>query len=75
MVAVIFGKPSELILNIILSNRNMIRQLTLLKIYAGPRSKNLSQDPLIKLKAVYTLVEQLYIGAQWALAAISPTNQ
>ena len=35
----------------------------------------MNQDPLIKLKAVYTLVEQLYIGAQWALAAISPTNQ
>ena len=34
-----------------------------------------SQDPLIKLKAVYTLVEQLYIGAQRALAAISPANQ
>ena len=53
----------------------MIRQLTLLKIYAGLRSKKLSQDPLIKLKAVYTLVEQLYIGTQWALAAISPVNQ
>ena len=45
------------------------------KICAGPRSKNLSQDPLIKLKAVYTLVQQLYIGAQRALAAISPANQ
>ena len=30
---------------------------------------------MIKLKAVYTLVEQLYIGAQRALAAISPANQ
>ena len=30
---------------------------------------------MIKLKAVYTLVEQLYIGAQQALAAISPSNQ
>ena len=53
----------------------MIRQLTLLKIYTGSRSKNLSQDPLIKLKAVYTLVQQLYIGTQRALAAISPVNQ
>ena len=53
----------------------MIRQLTLLKIYTGPRSKNLSQDPLIKLKAVYTLVQQLYIGTQRALAAISLVNQ
>jgi len=41
----------------------------------GPRSKNLDQDPLIKMKAVYTLTAQLYIGAQRALAAISPTNQ
>ncbi|XP_044335867.1 uncharacterized protein [Triticum aestivum] len=41
----------------------------------GPRSKNLSQDPLIKLKAVYNLVEQLYIGAQRALASICHANQ
>ena len=30
---------------------------------------------MTKLKAVYTLVEQLYTGAQRALAAISPANQ
>ena len=30
---------------------------------------------MTKLKAVYTLVEQLYTGTQWALAAISPANQ
>src|SRR5215216_2446990 len=30
---------------------------------------------LVKLKAVYTLVEQLYTGAQRKLATISPTNQ
>ena len=30
---------------------------------------------LVKLKAVYTLVKQLYTGAQRALAPISPTNQ
>ena len=29
----------------------------------------------MKLKAVYTLVEQLYTGTQRALATISPTNQ
>ena len=29
----------------------------------------------MKLKAVYTLVEQLYTGAQRTLATISPTNQ
>ena len=30
---------------------------------------------LVKLKAVYTLVEQLYTGTHRMLAAISPTNQ
>ena len=30
---------------------------------------------MTKLKAVYTLVEQLYIGAQRALTAMSPANQ
>ena len=30
---------------------------------------------LVKLKAVYTLVEQLYTGAQHALSIISPTSQ
>ena len=30
---------------------------------------------LVKLKAVYTLVEQLYTGTQHELATISPTNQ
>ena len=44
-------------------------------IYLGPRSSNLNQDILVKLKALYTLVEQLYTEAQRALAAISPTNQ
>ena len=29
----------------------------------------------MKLKAVYTLIEQLYIGTQHTLATISPTNQ
>ena len=43
--------------------------------YSGPRSSNPNQDMLVKLKAVYTLVEQLYTGAQRALATISPTNQ
>nr|XP_020162208.1 uncharacterized protein LOC109747584 [Aegilops tauschii subsp. strangulata] len=41
----------------------------------GPRSSNLNQDMLVKLKDVYTLVEQLYTGAQRAPATISPTNQ
>ena len=30
---------------------------------------------LVKLKAVYTLVEQLYIGAQHALAIIALSNE
>ena len=30
---------------------------------------------LVKLKAVYTLVEHLYTGTQRTLATISPTNQ
>ena len=30
---------------------------------------------LVKLKAVYTLVEQLYTGTRCTLAMISPTNQ
>nr|XP_040255642.1 actin cytoskeleton-regulatory complex protein PAN1-like [Aegilops tauschii subsp. strangulata] len=41
----------------------------------GPRSSNLNQHMLVKLKAVYTLVEQLYTGAQHTLATISLTNQ
>ena len=44
-------------------------------IYSGPRSSNLNQDMLVKLKAVYTLVEQPYTGTQRALAAILPTGQ
>ena len=35
--------------------------------HTGPRSTNLKQNMLIKLKAVYTLVEQLYSGSQRAL--------
>ena len=38
-------------------------------------STNLSQEMLVKLKAVYTLVEKLYTGTQRALARISPANQ
>ena len=41
----------------------------------GPRSSNLSQDMLVKLKAVYTLVEQLYTETQRTLATMSPSNQ
>ena len=41
---------------------------------AGPRSTNLKQNTVIKLKAVYTLVEQLYTGSQRALAVVSLSN-
>ena len=76
MVAAIFGKLSDLNFCVLFANPEYNPPTDFAcKIYAGPRSKNLSQDPLIKLKAVYTLVEQLYIGAQRALAAISPANQ
>ena len=44
-------------------------------VYAGPRSSNLNQDMLIKLKAVYTLVEQLYTGSQCALAMVALSNE
>ena len=39
---------------------------------AGPRSTNLKQNMLIKLKAVYTLVE--YIGSQRAMAIVVLSN-
>lgn len=45
------------------------------RIYAGPRSSNLNQDMLIKLKAVHTLVEQLYTGSQRALATVALSNE
>lgn len=44
-------------------------------VYAGPRSSNLNQNMLMKLKAVYTLVEQLYIGSQRALATVALSNE
>src|SRR3954467_5934155 len=40
---------------------------------AGPRSRNLKQNMLIKLKAVYTVVE-LYTGSQHALAIVALSN-
>ena len=41
---------------------------------AGPRSTNLQQNMVIKLKAVYTSVEQLYTGSQRALAVVALSN-
>ena len=43
--------------------------------YTGPRSSNLNQNVLTKLKAVYTLVEQLYTGSQRALAVVALSNE
>lgn len=40
----------------------------------GPRSTNLKQNMLIKLKVVYTLVEQLYTGSQRDLAIVALSN-
>ena len=41
----------------------------------GPRSSNLGQDMLVKLKDVYALVEQLYTGTQRTLVAFSNGKQ
>ena len=38
-------------------------------------SSNLYRDSLIKLKAVYTLVEQVYTGSQRALATVALSNE
>ena len=38
---------------------------------AGPRSTNLKQNMLTKLKVVYTLVEQLYTGSQHDLVVVA----
>ena len=43
--------------------------------YVGRRSSNLTQEMLVNLKVVYTLIEQLYPGAQHALVIVSPANQ
>ncbi|XBI16278.1 hypothetical protein VPH35_058567 [Triticum aestivum] len=41
----------------------------------GPRNANLNQSVGTKLKAVYTLVEQLYTGSQRALAVVALSNE
>ena len=54
----------------------LIRLATHLHVYSiGPRSSNLGQDMLLKLKAVYTLMEQLYTGTQRTLVAMSNGKQ
>ena len=43
--------------------------------YTGPRSSNLNQNMLTKLKAVYTLVGQLYTGSQHTIASVTLSNE
>ena len=43
-------------------------------LYTGRRVTHLGDDVWRKLKAAYTLVEQLYAGAQRAISAISHNN-
>jgi hypothetical protein len=37
---------------------------------AGSRSSNLRQDPRVKLKAVYTFLEQLYAGSLFTIMSV-----
>ena len=75
MVSAIFGKSPCYLSKVNICHHNIRFHLTNCVNFAGPRSSNLSQDTLVKLKAVYTLVEQLYTGAQRTLATISPMNE
>ena len=75
MVSAIFGKSPCYLPKVSICHHNISRHLTHCVNFTGPRSSNLSRDTLVKLKAVYTLVEQLYTGAQRTLATISPVNQ
>ena len=52
----------------------MLPEVYLILTNTGPGSTKLKQNMLIKLKAVYTLVEQLYIGSQRALAVVALSN-
>ena len=44
-------------------------------VYTRPRSSNLNQNMLTKLKAVYTLVEQLYTWSQRTIASVALSNE
>ena len=41
-----------------------------LALFAGPRTCNLPDDSLMKLKAVYSLTEQLYAGSLCIIKAV-----
>ena len=57
-------------------NANLAWRLNYIFFYiTGPRSTNLGQDMLVKLKAAYTLVEQLYSGIQCTITAITHTKE
>ena len=75
MVSAIFGESFALVTYTLFLPGIETAYLTFVKILTGPRSNNLSQKSVIKLKVVYTLVDQLYTGAQRALATISPAKQ
>ena len=64
MVSAIFGESFALVTYTLFLPGIETAYLTFVKILTGPRSNNLSQNSVTKLKAVYTLVEQLYTGAQ-----------
>ena len=57
-------------------NANLAWRLNYIFFYiTGPRGANLGQDILVKLKAAYTLVEQLYLGIQHTIDAITHTKE
>ena len=75
MVSAIFGKSPCYLPKVSIYHHNISHNLTNCVNFTGPRSRNLSRDTVVKLKAVYTLVEQLYTRAQRTLATVSPVNQ
>ena len=76
MVSAIFGKsPCKCVKYLSLSIDHKTGINSPDHVYAGPRSLNLNQDMLIKLKAVYTLVEQLYAESQRALSMVALSNE
>ncbi|KAI4976343.1 hypothetical protein ZWY2020_049950 [Hordeum vulgare] len=41
----------------------------------GPRAANLQDDCILKLKAIYTLTEQLYVGSMLTMKAVMSTKE
>ena len=69
MIAAIFGKMTRYFNLSVAMYINHYPFYQYFFIDAGPRSSCLGQDMRVKLKATYTLVEQLYSGAQRAISA------